>query len=92
MTLSPHEQQIKAGNPYAHAIGIPIFKHSFEIPNVGQVMELSSWFSNHGINYSIYPITEVTAIRDARTSKPILLVAFDSDQEFASMFLLRWQQ
>ena len=91
MILSPHEQQIKAGNPYAYAIGIPMFKHSFEIPNVGQVRELSNWLSDYEINYSIYPVADVVDLRDARTVKPMLLVAFDSEEEFASMFLLRWQ-
>lgn len=94
MTLSPHENQLKVNNPYAK--GMPMFKHSFEIPNVGQGVEISNWLAEYEINFSIYPVTDIVNIRDMRglgvhrQSKDVLLVAFDSDDELASMFVLRW--
>lgn len=88
MTLSPHEKQLKAKNPFTK--GMPMFKHSFEIPNVGQVMDMSDWLAEHEINFSIYPVTDIVNTTNMRESKAVLLVAFDSDDEFASMFVLRW--
>lgn len=88
MTLSPHEKQLKAKNPYAK--GMPAFKHSFEVPNTGQVMELSEWLAQYDINFSIYPVSEIILDNSGRKPEPVLLVAFNSEDELASMFVLRW--